>query len=278
MGLENGDAGSHRTTEAYTSRSLVEEAQASLSQRSLSTSDNQPRSTIGQFIHDHPVEIGTAAALAATGALLVLTRGRINPAVASPFLRFAYRASPVLPILGLAALSGCSSRSETERATIYEIPAEGPVENPDQLRQARQAHDQNAPKFKTKEECEAETGAVAERIQEPANDTRRDGDRNQSSSGTSNPALIYWWRPMMYGYMVGQNDVTPLYRSTTTGAYFTRSGRQVGFHSGIVDVHPQSFASPSTGYGQSAKFAHAEGEGAHGSYGGGHVVPGGAGG
>jgi len=102
---------------------------------------------------------------------------------------------------------------------------------------AQKDHAQVAPKYQSRQDCEAEHGAAA--CQQPA-------QQQQASSGGG------LWMPLMIGYMMGRAmsgpvAAQPLYRSSSAGKVRTASGAKWDAKAGPVSVPKSAAARPSAG-------------------------------
>jgi uncharacterized protein YgiB involved in biofilm formation len=148
----------------------------------------------------------------------------------SSTLRAAGIGTAVVP---LAALAGCDNEP-SEKVNIYKdanectkggVFTKGYCES--EYAAAKKLHDQTAPKFKTKQECEDKTGD---------NCQADNGWTDASvSNGTNNSAAFIYYRPWMYGYVMNQSPASsvgssyigrtaPVYSSTADNELVTSHG------------------------------------------------------
>jgi uncharacterized protein YgiB involved in biofilm formation len=210
-------------------------------------------------VKDHKILSGTVAAAAVVGtvAVAMATRGRSTEiaAVAEEALAVSAResgtiahsklAGEAMNLLGAStlrraaqvgivplALLGLAGCEKPETTVVYKDAAsceKGGVFTKaycdSEFDAAKQTHDQTAPKFKAKDECEDTTGVACT------------ADTPSSNSTQDNSML--WFRPYMYGYMMSQvmnsqnnnnyyRRSTPVYSTPGEGELVTSHGDDLG--------------------------------------------------
>ena len=134
----------------------------------------------------------------------------------------------LLGTAGLMSLTACEQADDPLKSGDFFANAQAceSAHNPQECRasfsQAEQEHAKSAPKFTSREQCEAEFGA-ANCVQAPGQTGQAPGQTAQAGGGS-------WFMPAMLGFMMGRMmggggmmGAAPVYRDANNTAY---TGRQ----------------------------------------------------